>query len=163
VQKTRKALFVNGSSAIFLFMLKTLDIKALLHAAGLRRTPVRAGVIQSLVQASKPMSVTEILSLLPPDTDSVTVYRTLNTLVEKNMAQRVRNDDRSWLYEMSVGESSSRTHAHAHFLCDQCGKIECLPDVTVQDSKALEKLMKPGYHVREQEVTVRGTCAVCAK
>ena len=144
-------------------MPKAIDIKSVLQAAGLRRTPVRTGVIESLSRASKPMSVGEIIESLPADTDTVTVYRTLNTLVEKNMAQRVRSDDRSWLYELNVAGGSSERHAHAHFMCDGCGTVECLPDVEIADAKSMEKLVRPGYTVRDQEVTVRGTCADCQK
>ena len=157
---------------MMIIVIQKTDTKAMLNAAGLRRTPVRAGVLDALVAAQAgargPMSVQEVVEFLPADTDVVTVYRTLNTLVEKGMAQRVRGDDRSWLYELGQhgkpDDSANPTgsaHAHAHFFCDGCGKIECLPDMKVENALALSGLLKPGYAVRDQEVTVRGTCATC--
>ena len=51
-------------------------VTRLLKRAKLRRTPVRAGVLEVLSKASRAMGAVEILEKLPPHTDAVTVYRT---------------------------------------------------------------------------------------
>jgi Fur family transcriptional regulator, ferric uptake regulator len=135
-----------------------IDAIQILHAAGLRRTPVRTGVIELLAAASRPMAVPDLLGKLPRGTDVVTVYRTLNTLAKKKLARRVRGEDRSWLYELNSTRSDD--HLHAHFVCDECGTVECLPEV---EAPALPRGLKlaRGYDVSKQELTLHGTCAKC--
>jgi Fur family transcriptional regulator, ferric uptake regulator len=135
-----------------------MDSIEILHAAGLRRTPVRTGVIELLAASTRPMAVPDLLGKLPRGTDVVTVYRTLNTLVKKKLARRVRGEDRSWLYEISAGKEHE--HLHAHFVCDGCGTVECLPEV---EAPALPKGLKlsKGYDVTKQELTLHGFCPKC--
>lgn len=137
-----------------------IDSATILHAAGLRRTPVRNGVIELLAKARRPQSVQELLAGLPEGTDVVTVYRTLNTLVEKNLARRIRSEDRSWLFELATTGKES-DHVHAHFVCDNCGTVECLPDVSVPALTPRSAKLDKGYEVTKQDLTLHGTCPKC--
>ena len=102
------------------------------------------------------MSVEELVAKLPRETDVVTVYRTLNTLVEKHLARRVRAEDRSWRFELSGAE-----HVHAHFVCDNCGKVECVPTIELQPSATFSAKLAEGYDIHSQELTLHGTCPKC--
>src|SRR5262249_39637299 len=96
----------------------------LLTRHGLRRTPVRVGGIDLLARSGRPLSVAQILAKLR-GVDTVTVYRTLNTFARKKMVHKVRGDDRTWLY--AAGDCAARAqHLHPHFVCDECGKVECM-------------------------------------
>src|ERR1700733_4912557 len=103
-------------------------IERLLRKAKLRRTPVRAGVIEVLAKSSRPLGAVEILEKLPPHTDAVTVYRTLNTFTKEKVIHRVRSEDRVWRYALGGESSKSSPHHHPHFVCEECGKVECLKD-----------------------------------
>ena len=135
---------------------KTFD--ELLLGCGLRRTPVRLGVLDALAQARQPLSAQQILEHLPHGTDNVTLYRTLNTLTQKKLLHRVRGDDRVWRY--GVGDRASH-HEHAHFVCDECGTVQCLDDSPVPDSTTKKSGLGPGYRVEYSEVLVHGTCPDC--
>jgi Fur family transcriptional regulator, ferric uptake regulator len=137
------------------------DATEILHAAGLRRTPARAAVIERLAASGRPLSVQELQSQMPAGSDLVTVYRTLNTLVRKALARRVRSDDRGWLFELSVADARQAEHGHAHFVCDSCGTVECLPDVPMPDVVAARGKLREGYEVTKQEVTLHGVCPDC--
>jgi Fur family transcriptional regulator, ferric uptake regulator len=138
-----------------------MDVTEILHAAGLRRTPVRAGVVALLTKSKRPLTVQAIVDQLPDGTDVVTVYRTLNTLVKKRLARKVRGEDRNWLFESSAQQGASHgSHAHAHFVCDECGTVECLPEMELPDVTRKSVLGK-GYSVSKQEVTLHGTCPKC--
>lgn len=137
-----------------------VDAADILHAAGLRRTPVRSGVIDVLSRARRPQSVHDIFAALPQGTDVVTVYRTLNKLVEKNLARRIRSEDRSWLFELA-GAGKETDHVHAHFVCDSCGTVECLPDVTLPSFTARSAKLEKGYEVTKQDLTLHGVCPKC--
>lgn len=139
-----------------------LDATAILHAAGLRSTPARVGVIDLLRAATRPLSVQDLQGQMPAGSDLVTVYRTLNTLVRKALARRVRADDRGWLYELVATDAATPAeHGHAHFVCDSCGTVECLPDVPMPDVAAAKRRLQKGYELTTQEVTLHGTCPEC--
>lgn len=137
-----------------------MEVTEILHAAGLRRTPVRAGVVSLLSKSKRPLSVQDIVDQLPDGTDVVTVYRTLNTLVKKKLARKVRGEDRSWRFE-TTADKSQGTHAHAHFVCDECGTVECLPEMELPDVSRKTATLGKGYAVTKQEVTLHGTCPKC--
>lgn len=137
-----------------------IDPTRILHAAGLRKTPVRTGVIELLASARRPKSVQDLVAGMPDGTDVVTVYRTLNTLVSKRLARRIRSEDRSWLFELAA-DGATAEHVHAHFVCDHCGTVECLPDVELPAVTPASSKLTKGYEVTKQEVTLHGTCPKC--
>src|ERR1043165_2738259 len=106
------------------------QITRLLKRAKLRRTPVRAGVLEILAKAPRPLGAVEILEKLPPHTDAVTVYRTLNTYTKQDVCHRVRGEDRVWRYALGDPQAST-AHQHPHFVCETCGRVECLHDAEI--------------------------------
>jgi Fur family ferric uptake transcriptional regulator len=139
----------------------TAVAEARLRRSGLRKTPVRLGVIDILTRGGRPMTVTQILARLK-GVDTVTVYRTLHTFVRKKLVHRVRGEDRSWLYAMS-DDAGAQTpeHLHPHFVCDQCGKVECLEQSQVPASFVSSLEVSGGYEVRWPEVVLHGLCPRC--
>jgi Fur family transcriptional regulator, ferric uptake regulator len=132
----------------------------LLHGAGLRRTPVRTHVLELLSRSKAPLSAPQILEQLPEGTDNVTLYRTLNTLTLKKLLHRVRGDDQIWRY--GSGNGGTR-HEHAHFVCDECGTVECLTDVPLSDTTVKRSGVRPGYRVDYSEILVHGACPDCRR
>lgn len=135
------------------------EVEEFLRAAGLRKTPVRVGVVEVLSKAGRPMSVPQILGKLK-GVDSVTVYRTLNTFVEKELVHRIKSDDRSWLYAMGAAHKAHE-HKHPHFVCESCGKVECLEESTVPDNFIKQLAVAKDYEVSYSEVVLHGTCPTC--
>ncbi len=133
-----------------------------LKAAKLRRTPVRAGVLEVLAKASRPLGAVEILDKLPPHTDAVTVYRTLNTYTEKAVIHRVRGEDRVWRYALG-NASEHAAHRHPHFVCESCGRVECLKEAEIPPDFVRSLGVGPRYAVSYPEVVLHGTCPKCAK
>jgi Fur family ferric uptake transcriptional regulator len=133
----------------------------LLKATGLRKTPVRTGVIDILSASRQPLDVPQIIAKLPSHTDAVTVYRTLNTFARKKLVHRVRGEDRSWRYAMGDAQVKD-SHRHPHFVCERCGKVECLSLSKIPDD--LVKLLHIGkaYSVSYAEVVLHGYCQKCA-
>jgi Fur family transcriptional regulator, ferric uptake regulator len=130
-----------------------------LRGIGLRRTPVRVGVIDVLTKSSRPMSVPQILGRMK-GVDTVTVYRTLNTFVRKKLVHRVRGEDRGWLY--AIGNSAVKPqHQHPHFVCDECGKVECLEDARIPASFVASLHVPSQYGVSWPEVVLHGVCPKC--
>lgn len=135
-------------------------VEKLLKRSKLRRTPVRAGVIDLLLRATRPLGAVEILEKLPPHTDAVTVYRTLNTFTGKNLAHRIRGEDRVWRY--ALGDQHETTpHQHPHFVCEECGKVECLKDAEIPASFVKSLGVGNKYAISYPEVVLHGTCPRC--
>jgi Fur family ferric uptake transcriptional regulator len=134
-----------------------------LHGAGLRRTPMRVDVMNILAREGQPLSASQILERFADGIDKVTLYRTLNTLTQKKLLHRVRGDDQIWRYGMGNPKGTAR-HEHAHFVCDECGTVECLSDNPVPEKKVVKKSgVRPGYRVEYSEVLVHGTCPDCSR
>jgi Fur family ferric uptake transcriptional regulator len=133
----------------------------LLRAAGLRRTPVRVGVVEVLASAGGPLAVPQIIERLPERTDAVTVYRTLNTFTRKKLVHRVHGEDRTWRYALSGGAMTSPAHQHPHFVCDECGGVECLENAHIPKTLVASLRVGSKYAVRYPEVVLHGLCPKC--
>jgi Fur family transcriptional regulator, ferric uptake regulator len=135
------------------------DAESTLRKAGLRRTPVRLGVLELLARSGRPMSVPQILAKLK-GVDTVTVYRTLGTFVGKRLVHRVRGEDRTWMYAAGGAEGTPQ-HKHPHFVCDECGKVECLEQAEIPRGFVQSLGVGSGYAVRYPEVVLHGVCPKC--
>lgn len=134
----------------------------LLKRSKLRRTPVRAGVLDVLSKAPRPLGAVDILAKLPPHTDAVTVYRTLNTFTRKGVLHRVRGEDRVWRYALGDPHpSESGVHQHPHFVCEDCGKVECLKEAQIPDTFVRTLAVPAAYSIRYPEVVLHGLCPKC--
>jgi Fur family ferric uptake transcriptional regulator len=138
----------------------------ILRTAGLRRTPVRNGVLEVLAGARGPLAVPQIIEQLPEHTDAVTVYRTLNTFTRKRLVHRVHGEDRTWRYALSAGNGGGgprqpSAHQHPHFVCDECGTVECLEDSAIPKTLVPSLHVGSRYAVRYPEVVLHGLCPKC--
>lgn len=90
--------------------------------------------------------------------DRVTVYRTLQTFVEKGIIHNIPTTDNSILYALCKDNCEAGHHHdnHVHFICNNCGKTICLDDVTVPTVK-LPRGFKPDH----AEMVVNGICGDC--
>jgi Fe2+ or Zn2+ uptake regulation protein len=145
----------------------------------LRVTSVRLDVMRVLGASREALDASEVTARLDSATaDRVTVYRTLNTLVESGLAHRVDPGDRLYRYSLSApaSEAGHGHHRadHPHVVCDSCGAVECLEDaeVIVRSKGPVAGSGKPGagrggnapdrrFKVSQQSVTLHGTCEQC--
>ncbi|HKP32485.1 MAG TPA: Fur family transcriptional regulator [Chitinophagaceae bacterium] len=90
--------------------------------------------------------------------DRVTVYRTLQTFVEKGIIHSIPTADNSIRYALCKDDCADGHHHdnHVHFVCTNCQKTICLDDVTVPEVR-----LPKGFTVEQQEMVVSGICAEC--
>ncbi len=139
--------------------LSTADARAMIRAAGLRSTTCRVGVLQYLAAATSPLSHADVADhLVPEGFDKSTIYRCLVELAEAGLANRLDLGDHVWRFEARCGEQH-RADEHPHFMCIDCGKVACLPEVTVQISPS--KGRKVAAVGAVTEVLLKGHCADC--
>lgn len=133
------------------------DAKALLRAAGLRSTAPRVALLRLLAEAEHPLSHGEVAELLGDTWDQATHYRNLVKLTESALV-RVASEARGRLRYELRDAADEPAHLHAHFVCDDCGTVECLPEAVV----ALPPVTRSGASLASAEVQITGRCTGCA-
>lgn len=90
--------------------------------------------------------------------DRVTVYRTLQTFVDRGIIHHIPTSDNSVLYALCKDNCEAGHHHdnHVHFICDECGKTICLEDVNIPQVKLPE-----GFLPKHSEMVVSGICGDC--
>ena len=136
---------------------KIEELRVELRANGLRATSSRVAVLALLRAHDEPMSHADAVARLAREAwDPATIYRNLMDLAEAGLARRADVGDHVWRFEASSDAHAAT--AHPHFVCTECGTIECLPPsvLAVPRTKAPRAL-----RAREVEVHVRGVCDAC--
>lgn len=133
------------------------EARALLQQAQGRVTPTRVEVLSILLGANAALSHQEIEQLAVQQGysfDRVTLYRTLDWLVEQGVAHKVNSADRAWRYNAQT----ETPHQHAHFHCRQCEQVFCLEQL----QPALLVSLPAGYALEQVELNLHGYCPTCS-
>jgi Fur family ferric uptake transcriptional regulator len=130
-----------------------------LRAAGLRSTTSRVAVLQHVAGSGKPVSHADVADVLVPQGfDKSTLYRCLVELADAGLLSRLDAGDHAWRFEVRSGEEHA-TGEHPHFVCVDCGKVSCLPDVEVRISPS--KGVKSAALGDVTEIFLKGHCKEC--
>ncbi|MBA3580850.1 MAG: transcriptional repressor [Gammaproteobacteria bacterium] len=130
--------------------------RQMLVEVGARATPNRIAVLMLLLDSEWALSHQDIEQLLlkrKQDVDRVTLYRTLDWLVEHAVAHKISGDDRIWRFNAPT----SQLDEHAHFFCNNCGKVFCI----ALASESLPVRLPAHYRLASSEVVLKGQCPAC--
>lgn len=131
-----------------------------LRGAGYRSGSARSRLIDYLDSQSCCRSAQEIHGALTDRGERVglaSVYRSLDTLAEHGLLQRVDIGDGVARFE---AVHAAHDEHHHHLVCGECGKVEPFADPRLERAiDAVEK--RSGYSVATHEVVLRGACADC--
>lgn len=126
--------------------------------AGLRLTPQRQEVYRELAQASDHPSAEmihkRVIRRLPTMTLD-TVYRTLGTLEEIGLAERVT-------VMRNTARFDGNTETHHHFICKNCGVIVDVHSDRL-DQLGIARDLPSGFQLHSWQVELRGLCPNCAR
>lgn len=133
-------------------------IREKLKAAGLRGTGARLAVFQFLIGADRPYTHAEVYQALEQQGfDRTTIYRTLITLSDAGLVNRIDVGDHTWRFEIAKSGGAA-SEKHPHLICDTCGEVFCLEDVKVDISSS----DTPEADMPQiEEVYFRGRCSEC--
>lgn len=123
-----------------------------------KTTPARINVLNILLSSPTALNHQNIEQITKEEglsIDKVTLYRTLDWLVEKRIAHRIASVNRAWYFNAS---SHPEMTPHAHFHCKTCTQIYCLEDMR---SMPLNNLPEH-YKLEEAELSLQGQCVSCA-
>jgi Fur family ferric uptake transcriptional regulator len=138
--------------------MKYSDYKNLLKGHSLRITDCRIDVLQKFYTEAHALSFRDLEETLD-SYDRVTLYRTLNSFIDKGLLHRIPNDTGIASYALCREGCDEKTHHHdhVHFKCNVCGHIECISDVHVP------AIDLPDYQIEEINLIMNGICKMCKK
>jgi Fur family transcriptional regulator, ferric uptake regulator len=136
----------------------TQQIQQLLKRNQLSITDSRSKILGLFLQQNGALAHADIEKKSGASFDRVTVYRTLQTFVEKGIIHTIPTADNSILYALCKDECTEGHHHdhHVHFVCSKCSNTICLDDIVVPDVK-----LPAGYQATQVEVVVNGVCKDC--
>ncbi len=125
-----------------------------------RYTSGRRAIVELLVSARHPVSISEIAERLP-DLPRSSAYRHLTDLEAAGMIRRVAASDEFTRFELA----EDLTEHHHHLLCVNCGTVT---DVTLpagleqQVAGAVSDLAaSAGFQPQSHRLDILGVCAAC--
>jgi Fur family ferric uptake transcriptional regulator len=134
------------------------DHKELLKKNGLSITASRQKILDLFFDSPGALAHADIEKNTDAAFDRVTVYRTLQTFVEKGIIHQIPTIDNSILYALCKHNCEQGHHHdnHVHFICTSCDNTFCLDDVTVPEVK-----LPQGFAPSQSAMVVTGLCQDC--
>lgn len=130
----------------------------ILKKNGLSVTESRKKILDLFLESDGALAHADIEKNTDAAFDRVTVYRTLQTFVEKGIIHQIPTTDNAVLYALCKHNCQQGHHHdnHVHFICNKCDKTFCLDDVTVPTVKLPE-----GFAPAQAAMVVTGLCEEC--
>lgn len=120
-----------------------MNIEEIIKNKKIKLTTARVALLEIFKEAKKPLSYEDIKADI--SMDKATFYRNIAKFEEQGILNSFESNDKKRYFEL-------RLNPHAHFVCINCNKIECLDSLEIK----LE-----GYLVNN--VIVNGKCKSCIK
>ncbi|HVZ58173.1 MAG TPA: Fur family transcriptional regulator [Patescibacteria group bacterium] len=131
-------------------------LRTLLQSVDLKATPARLAVLSFLEDTHSPSDAEAIFVHLKEEhdvADRATIYRMLETFVDKGLIKRLEFGEGKYRYEVAGDD-------HHHLICEDCGKIEDISDCNISDlEKDIQK--KKGFSVKQHSLEFFGLCKDC--
>lgn len=134
------------------------DAVDLLKRHGLSVTDGRKDILVFFLSRKGALAHADIEKKLGAHYDRVTIYRTLQSFVDKGLIHSIPTKDNSIRYALCKDECASGHHHdhHIHFVCKHCDHTYCLDEVATPSVK-----LPKGYSIQQVEMVVSGVCISC--
>ena len=125
-----------------------------------RYTGLRRGLVESMAESGRPLTIPEILETNPGLSQS-SAYRNITVLIDVGAVRRVNGTDDHGRFELAEDLSGH----HHHLVCGACGKV-----ADVRPSPRLERALaeaarvvadEDDFDVTEHRFDLLGVCADC--
>ncbi|MGN6437966.1 MAG: Fur family transcriptional regulator [Agriterribacter sp.] len=135
------------------------QILELLRRNQLSVTDSRKKILELFLQSDSALAHHDIEVKTKEKFDRVTVYRTLQTFMDKGIIHTIPTNDNSIKYALCKDNCEQGHHHddHVHFICSTCGTTTCLEEIHVPEIK-----LPRGYKTNQTEVIVSGVCKECS-
>ena len=121
-------------------------------------TDSRKKILELFIKTDGALAHADIENQSGTEFDRVTIYRTLQTFVEKGIIHTIPTADNSVRYALCKDACTEGQHHddHVHFMCDDCGTTYCLDHVTVP-----KVALPAGFTATQTDLVVSGKCVKC--
>jgi len=131
-----------------------INSSLLLKEYDLKVTPQRVAIVEELNRNGH-MNVDDLYKNLLekfPSISLATIYKNINSMVEKIFLNEVKIPESKSVYELIKDK-------HSHLVCSNCGKIE---DINI-DTQTIESSLSSfsNFKIQNTEVMFLGTCNSC--
>jgi len=133
------------------------EVAHVLRRNNLSITESRKKILSLFLSAPDALAHGDIEKKAGEKFDRVTVYRTLQTFVEKGMIHTIPTAENGVLYALCKACTEGHHHDdHVHFVCTNCNSTICL------DNVVSPKIDLPnGYVAQDVQVVINGVCKSC--
>lgn len=134
------------------------DIGRLLLAHGVRPTGNRVLVARALMEATAPLSLSDLEAALET-VDKSNIFRALALFRQCRLVHTLEDETGSLHYEIcsSSADAGDDDDLHVHFFCRACRKMSCLAGLPIP---AVD--VPPGFRAEAATYVVKGLCPKCA-
>jgi Fur family ferric uptake transcriptional regulator len=136
----------------------TKELSELATARGIKLTPSRQAIINTIALLPDPFSASQLLNAVATSSSPVgraTVFRTLQLLCNHHVLERIRLHNGQDAYV-----KGHPVEHHHHLICNACGAITNLYDKNVGEL-AQQLAQKHNYHADEHVFEIYGICSTC--
>lgn len=120
-------------------------------------TGSRKKILELFLQSNGALAHADIEKGSGEKFDRVTIYRTLQSFLNKGIIHSIPSADNTVRYALCK-ECTEESHHddHIHFLCKECGTTTCLEEVHIPSI-----VLPKGFKSERIEMVVSGTCKEC--
>ena len=127
----------------------------LIEHHGVKPTANRLVIARALAAAGRPMSMTELETLLET-IDKSNIFRTLQAFREAHLVHVLEDTGDGVRYELCRSHHDDDDDLHVHFYCEKCHRTFCLSDIPVPSVSIPE-----GYEMHSVSYLLKGICKDC--
>lgn len=133
-------------------------VENLLKNHSLRITHVRKSILGCFANSDKALSHSDIEQFFSDEFDRVTIYRTLNSFLDKGLLHKVPDDTQVAKFALCHQDCNEHHHYdnHVHFKCEKCLKVQCFHEVKIPTIPALKD-----YTILSANLLIHGICNAC--
>lgn len=137
-------------------MIEKEILENVLRDRGLKVTPKRLELLTLIANYGSAMPNSKIQKNVK-NFDRVTLYRTINALLEGGIIHKAHTSNNDVYYAMCKHHCSSgkHNHKHIHFKCTNCLEVSC---IQLQEPLYVKI---PNVRVQEVEIEAKGVCGKC--
>ena len=130
------------------------SVKKILHEKGLKATQTRVSLLHILNNYKGAMPYSLLQKELQP-IDRVTLYRTLEALLDKGIIHKAYQENNDTYYAICDHkcDDSEHKHEHIHFKCTECDTVSS-EDIPVE-------LQLPDFKIDKVAINIEGVCKKC--
>jgi Fur family ferric uptake transcriptional regulator len=132
----------------------------ILKSSALSLTAGRKTILDIFLSSPNALAHQDIETKCKEKYDRVTIYRTLQTFLEKGIIHTIPSSDNITRYALCNDDCIVTGHHHdnhVHFTCDTCGKTICLDETEVPYVH-----LPKGFRAHQINMIVSGVCKSCA-